>query len=364
MLAADLLWRPGAGGKWLRTPLEPRGNDRWTATFTPPKPGRYEYAIEAWTDVFATWRRDILAKRQAGLDVSLETLEGRQILEDIKPRNAADARLIRELCRDTETGALEPLLLDEVAAAAASDQQTDLTRSAAMPLVADRARARAGAWYEMVPRSQGRVPGRHGTFDDCIARLPEIAALGFDVVYLTPIHPIGRTNRKGKNNSLTAGPDDPGSPYAIGSARAATTPSIRELGTLDGFPPLRRRLRATTAWRWRSTSPSSARPTIHGSSSIRNGSSAGPTARSNTPRTRRRNTRTSSIRISTAPTADRAMAGAARRRAVLGRAGRAHLPRRQSAHQAVPVLGMADPRGAGAHPGRASSWPRHSPGRR
>ena len=186
VLAADLLWRPGSAGKWLRTPLQPHGNDRWTASFTPPTPGRYEYAIEAWTDVFATWRRDLLAKRQAGLDVSLEMLEGRQILEDLKPRNAADARLVRDLCRDTDTGSLDRLLLDEVAAAAATDQQTDLTRSAAMPLVADRPLARAGAWYEMVPRSQGSVPGRHGTFDDCIARLPEIAALGFDVVYLHP----------------------------------------------------------------------------------------------------------------------------------------------------------------------------------
>ncbi len=85
-----------------------------------------------------------------------------------------------------------------------SATRPDLTRSHAVPLVADRERARAGAWYEMVPRSQGRVPGKHGTFDDCIARVPEIAALGFDVLYLTPIHPIGRTNRKGKNNALNA----------------------------------------------------------------------------------------------------------------------------------------------------------------
>jgi starch synthase (maltosyl-transferring) len=235
VLAADLLWRPGTAGTWLRTPLEPHGNDRWTATFTPPNPGRYEYAVEAWTDVFATWRRDILAKRQAGLDVSLETLEGRQILEDLKPRNAADARLILELCRDTERGSLDPLLLDDVAAAAASDQQTDLTRSATMPLVADRPLARAGAWYEMVPRSQGSVPGRHGTLDDCIARLPEIASLGFDVVYLTPIHPIGHTNRKGRNNALTANPGDPGSFYAIGSADGGHDAIHPELGTLADF---------------------------------------------------------------------------------------------------------------------------------
>ncbi len=99
------------------------------------------------------------------------------------------------------------LLLDEELAAAMAQTETrpDLTRSHVVPLVADRERARAGAWYEMVPRSQGKVPGKHGTFDDCIARVPEIAALGFDVLYLTPIHPIGHTNRKGKNNTLHAG---------------------------------------------------------------------------------------------------------------------------------------------------------------
>ena len=160
VLAAELLWRPGTTGKWLRTAMRPHGNDRWTASFTPPKPGRYEYAIEAWTDVFGTWRRDILAKRQAGLDVSLETLEGRRLLEGLRPRSTADARLLGELCRNADTGiSLDELLADDIAAMAATDQQTDLTRSATFPLVADRPLARAGAWYEMVPRSQGTIAG-------------------------------------------------------------------------------------------------------------------------------------------------------------------------------------------------------------
>src|SRR6185312_7102627 len=112
---------------------------------------------------------------------------------------------------------VEALLTDEIAAAvAASDPRSDLTRSTAIPVIADRPRARAGAWYEMVPRSQGKLPGKHGTFDDCIARLPEIADLGFDVLYFPPINPIGHTNRKGKNNSLKAELGDVGSFYAIG----------------------------------------------------------------------------------------------------------------------------------------------------
>jgi starch synthase (maltosyl-transferring) len=235
VLAAHLLWRTGPAGEWFRTAMQPHGNDRWTATFIPSVAGRYEYAIEAWTDVFGTWRRDILAKRQAGLDVSLETLEGRRILVSLKPRSAADAHLIGELGRKAGTASLDELLADGLAGMAATDQRTDLTRSATFPLVIDRPLARAGAWYEMVPRSQGTIPGRHGTFDDCIARLPDIASLGFDVVYLTPIHPIGRTNRKGRNNALVAQPGDPGSFYAIGSQEGGHDAVHPELGTLADF---------------------------------------------------------------------------------------------------------------------------------
>jgi starch synthase (maltosyl-transferring) len=221
---------------WFRTAMRPHGNDRWTATFTPPQPGHYEYAIEAWTDVFGTWRRDILSKRQAGLDVSLETMEGQRILKELKPRNAAEALLIDELGRKTDMSSLlDNLLGDDLAAMAATDQQTDLTRSPTFTLVADRPLARAGAWYEMVPRSQGTIAGRHGTFDDCIARLPDIASLGFDVVYLTPIHPIGRTNRKGRNNALIAQSGDPGSFYAIGSKEGGHDAIHPELGTLADF---------------------------------------------------------------------------------------------------------------------------------
>jgi starch synthase (maltosyl-transferring) len=236
VLAAELLWRAEASDRWSRTPMRLQENDRWTAIFTPTSAGRYCYAIEAWTDAFGTWRRDLLVKRQAGLDVKLEIAEGRNLLAALRPPEAAHARLIRELCR-TPVSADDPALLlsDELAAAATKGLQADLTRSADYPLVVDRPIARAGAWYEMMPRSQGRLPGRHGTFDDCIARLPEIAALGFDVLYLPPIHPIGGTNRKGRNNALTAATGDPGSPYAIGSSEGGHDAVHPELGTLEDF---------------------------------------------------------------------------------------------------------------------------------
>ncbi len=236
VLAAELLWRPEASDKWSRSPMRPSENDRWTASFTPPSAGRYLYAIEAWTDLFGTWRRDFLAKRQAGMDVKLELAEGRHLLAVLKPRDEAQARVVREICRaSTSADDAAPLLSEQLAAAATKGLQADLTRSASYPLVADRAIARAGAWYEMMPRSQGRIRNRHGTFDDCIARLPEIAALGFDVLYLPPIHPIGRTNRKGRNNALTAAAGDPGSPYAIGSADGGHDAVHPELGTIEDF---------------------------------------------------------------------------------------------------------------------------------
>ena len=236
VLAAELLWRPQAAAKWSRTPMRLQDNDRWRASFIPPRPGRYVYAVEAWTDAFATWRRDFLAKRDAGIDVSLEIEEGRNLLAALKPRRDADARLIRTLCRTSDTAEeLAALLSDELAAAARTGEQSDLTRSASYPLTADRPMARASAWYEMMPRSQARSLGAHGTFDDCIARLPDIATLGFDVLYLTPIHPIGRINRKGRNNSLHSEVGDPGSPYAIGSLEGGHDAVHPELGTLDDF---------------------------------------------------------------------------------------------------------------------------------
>jgi starch synthase (maltosyl-transferring) len=236
VLAAELLWRREGAEKWFRVPMALQDNDRWRASFTPHKPGRYVYAIEAWTDVFATWRRDFLAKRDAGMDVSLEVKEGRNLLADLEVRNSEQTRLIRDVCQKPDiVEDPAPLLSEDLAVAANKGQQSDLTRSATYPLVVDRPIARASAWYEMMPRSQSAVFGKHGTFDDCINRLPDIAAMGFDVLCLTPIHPIGRVDRKGRNNSLRYEPGDPGSPYAIGSAEGGHDAVHPELGTLDDF---------------------------------------------------------------------------------------------------------------------------------
>jgi starch synthase (maltosyl-transferring) len=234
---AALVWRREQDREWRREPMTHHSNDRWAGSFVPDQPGRYVYAIEAWTDEFATWRHGFELKQKAGADLTLEAIEGAGMLTKAQAGSNAAAAVILRQCEDfLQTGDTAPLLTAELKDAMAESQlRPDLTRSQLFPLMVDRPRARAGAWYEMVPRSQGRTPGQHGTFRDCIARLPDIAAMGFDVVYLTPIHPIGHTNRKGRNNAVTAAEGDPGSPYAIGGAEGGHDAVHPELGTLEDF---------------------------------------------------------------------------------------------------------------------------------
>ncbi len=182
----------------------------------------------------------------------------------------------------------------------ASGERYGLTRfEPLLELVVDREKARFGTWYEMFVRSQGIEPGKPGTFRDAERRLPELRDLGFDVVYLPPIHPIGHTNRKGPGNALNGGSNSPGSPWAIGSeagGHTAIDPSLghdRTISIASTLPP------TAWEWKWRSILQSSARPTIRGSASIRIGFNIGPTGASSTPRTRPRNTRISIRSIST-----------------------------------------------------------------
>ncbi|MGH7030406.1 MAG: alpha-1,4-glucan--maltose-1-phosphate maltosyltransferase, partial [Stellaceae bacterium] len=239
------------GAAWRETPLAFYDNDRWVARFRLDRVGLWRYTIEAWTDRFASWREEVEKKREAGQQVTLEIEEGRGIIEaalvDAKP---GDAAAIRKLLGDLDRGdseardelLLSPALREVMARAAPREGLVRYPRE--LEIVVDRKAARFAAWYEMFPRSQGRLPGRGASFDDCIARLPEIAAMGFDVVYLPPIHPIGRVNRKGKDNSTRARPGDPGSPYAIGAQEGGHCAINPELGTLADF---RRFVRAAAA---------------------------------------------------------------------------------------------------------------------
>jgi starch synthase (maltosyl-transferring) len=239
VLAARVRWRPVRTKEWRTSPLrlvEP-GLDRWTGELVVDTIGDHELQIEAWTDRFATWRHDAEIKASVR-DPELETVveEGARLLDRLARRvdkqlrpsvTAAAAGL-----RDTSLSLDERLTagLDQHVASlvSAAPDPMDLTRTKSSPLWVDRPRAREGAWYEMFPRSEGGL-------DAASKRLPDIAAMGFDVVYLPPIHPIGQTYRKGRNNTIGAGPDDPGSPWAIGSPDGGHLAVAPELGTIDDF---------------------------------------------------------------------------------------------------------------------------------
>jgi starch synthase (maltosyl-transferring) len=243
-----------ADGPWRETPLTlaAPGTDQWTAQFDLPSIGWHKYAVIAWIDRFGTWRRDLAIKVAAAQDVGVEMLEGALRVRaaaaraDAAGSGADDANWLL-----TQADALSDAspIADRVVTALGEelarlmrvyDDRAPVTSSKLLRVRVDRERARFGAWYEMFPRSAGADTGRGGTFQDACALLAGIADLGFDVLYLPPIHPIGRSFRKGPNNTLTAGPDDPGSPWAIGSSDGGHTAIDPGLGTLDDFASFRR----------------------------------------------------------------------------------------------------------------------------
>jgi starch synthase (maltosyl-transferring) len=254
VVAAVLRDRPaGESGKWRETPmtLVAPGTDEWAASFEVDAPGWYQYEIAAWVDRFQTWRRDLTIKNAAGQDVALELLEGSRLLAEaaartrpVEARRPDAARLLA--LADALTGSTPVADRVEVAlsgeAAALMDVYADRSRattSETLRVWVDRERARFGAWYELFPRSAGPDPARSGTFREAAAMLPRIADLDFDVVYLPPVHPIGVTFRKGRRNALVAAPDDPGSPWAIGSPAGGHTAVDPGLGTLEDFDAFR-----------------------------------------------------------------------------------------------------------------------------
>jgi starch synthase (maltosyl-transferring) len=233
---------------WQERPMKPLGNDRWAGSFPLPRNGRYAFTVEAWPNLFATWASELKRKVDAGRDVRSELLEGAALLEATAERaqgvSKADARRLTETASLFKQGpspeviatALEPAL--QQLAARYPDRSIGARYDRELEVFADRERAQVGAWYEFFPRSTGAAGPegqRHGTFKDAEKWLPYIQGMGFDVIYLPPIHPIGRTARKGKNNSLTVQPGEPGSPWAIGAAEGGHKAVHPELGTLEDF---------------------------------------------------------------------------------------------------------------------------------
>ncbi len=243
VVVAVLRYRTIKDSTWQETPMAPTGNDRWLGWFDLTENTRYLYTIAAFVDTFESWRQEITKKRQSQSDLRSELLEGLALVEAAAARahGQAQSRLRDYLARWKSAGSQEERLriaLDEEIAELVRRHEERAVLTVypnELEVVVDRIRARYGTWYEMFPRSQGTVRGRSATFTDCAARLPAIQAMGFDVLYLPPVHPIGRTNRKGPNNSLQASPNDPGSPYAIGNETGGHDAIEPTLGTLADF---------------------------------------------------------------------------------------------------------------------------------
>ena len=250
LLAAVVKHRCGDHGSWHETPMRLEGNDLWQAAIPLQDRGVHFYTVQAWRDTFATWCHDAQLRHQAGQPLQVELSVARRLVADAEAAASEPAR-----SQFAQLGAAFDALEGQAGAAAARltlltqpEVRELFARSGPRPfgvtypiefaVVAERQRAAFSAWYELMPRSQSDDTDRHGNFDDVIARLPYVRDMGFDVLYFPPIHPIGRTNRKGPNNALKAGPGDPGSPYAIGSADGGHDALHPELGSFADFARL------------------------------------------------------------------------------------------------------------------------------
>jgi starch synthase (maltosyl-transferring) len=248
-LTCFVLFRRAGARSWQTSPMTPLGNDLWRGSFAVEETGEYEYTVSARVDAFKTWQRTLKKRLKSNLDVTADLLAGTQLLEEAGGRACGPDRdsLLEhaQRIRNANTaGETDEAATGSAVAALASrygDRDGATTHAPALRVSVDRERALFGAWYEMFPRSCSPVPGRHGAFADCEARLPYIARLGFDVLYLPPIHPIGVTARKGRNNSETCLQGDPGTPWAIGSSEGGHKAVHPSLGTLDDFHSLVRR---------------------------------------------------------------------------------------------------------------------------
>jgi starch synthase (maltosyl-transferring) len=249
VLAASLLYKPSGAQAWQQAPMRLFDNDRWRGEFTVGTLENFLYTIEAWVDAFQTWSRDFLKKYDAGQDISVDLLIGADLVFSAARRaRGGDAKSLSEFASQlTQLSSTKGQPVTSILASAdlaeLMTRYPDRSAASSYPVefrvIVDRERARFSSWYELFPRSCTTDPAHHGTFLDCINRLDYVAGMGFDVLYLPPIHPIGRKGRKGKNNSFPPRPDDTGSPWAIGSAEGGHKSIHPQLGTLAEFQQLR-----------------------------------------------------------------------------------------------------------------------------
>lgn len=245
-LSAVLKYRPEKNTEWTEEPMQPLVNDLWQGKFTITQPETYRYTIEAWVNHFVSWQKNLQKKVEALQDVSVDLLHGAELISETAKRiSGPDSEELRQLAGNLHTakpGTLEPIqraLAPRLVELMARypDRRHATVYEHELRVVVDSERARFSSWYEMFPRSCGEA-GRPGTFKDCENQLERIARMGFDVLYLPPIHPIGHSFRKGKNNNVTCQSDDVGSPWAIGSVEGGHKSIHPSLGTLEDFQRL------------------------------------------------------------------------------------------------------------------------------
>src|SRR3990170_366893 len=244
-IAVRLRHLPPGESEWVEVPMGEPDNDRWRARMALRAVGRHEYTVTAWIDHFATWQHDMARRAEAGVVSAVDLAIGAGLVREAAARAVGTDRDRLDAFAAALDGQVSP---DRIAAAAASDlaalmdahpdRRFESTWEPVLAVTVDPPHARFSAWYELFPRSASPEPGRHGTFADVIERLPYVADLGFDVLYLPPIHPIGLTFRKGPDNALASAPGDPGVPWAIGSDDGGHMAVHPELGTLGDFEAL------------------------------------------------------------------------------------------------------------------------------
>ena len=241
-IAASLLARREGSKEWTEIRMRPLVNDRWGAAFRVGELGRYGFKVLGWVDHFETWRRDLLKRIKAESDTNLDYLIGAELVQEAAGRAVGgDALWLKERAAVLSAGkepvqlrvhATDPMLHELVLR---YPDKRFATESAELPIIVDPVRARFSSWYEFFPRSTAEKTGAHGTFADAEKRLPYVAELGFNVVYLPPIHPIGRKFRKGKNNNPESQAGDDGSPWAIGADEGGHKAILGDLGTVADF---------------------------------------------------------------------------------------------------------------------------------
>jgi starch synthase (maltosyl-transferring) len=243
-LGTALLWRKAGDTGWNDIAMAPLGNDRWTASFAIEELRDYEYTVEGWIDRFESWRQELSKKVGAGQDVASELLEGAHLIVTTASRaRGADHKTLTGYAaalEDTGTSAADRIIiaLDAALRALAAryvDRTTATRYTQTLRVMVERERARVGAWYEMFPRSASPDASRSATFKEAATLLPYVESMGFDILYLPPIHPIGRAFRKGRNNALSPEQGDPGSPWAIGGPEGGHTAVEPGLGTIEDF---------------------------------------------------------------------------------------------------------------------------------